>query len=119
MARRSIWQKPAIRLDEESEQHRKVTWLELFFDLFFVVAVAQLGHMLAHNPTADGLVRFVLLFMPVFWVWIGMTYYNERFETEGLENRLAALLLMLPVIGMSITAHHALDAGHSSFTGFA
>jgi low temperature requirement protein LtrA len=46
------------RLDEE----RRVTWLELFFDLVFVAAVAQVAHPLRDHYTIGGLVRFAILF---------------------------------------------------------
>ena len=34
MAKRIIWQKPKIRTDEDDNKERRVSWLELFFDLF-------------------------------------------------------------------------------------
>ncbi len=46
MARRTLWQIPSLHTEAESGQHRKVTWLELFFDLFFVVGVSQLSYTL-------------------------------------------------------------------------
>lgn len=47
MARRSWWQKPTLRTDEDEGRDRKVGWLELFFDLYFVVVIAELGHYLS------------------------------------------------------------------------
>ena len=44
---------PRLRtLDDEDERH--ATWLELFFDLVFVVAVAQLADGLAADPSVHG-----------------------------------------------------------------
>ena len=115
MARRQLWQKPVLRMEGEMELHRPVTWLELFFDLFFVVVIASVTHTLAGNINLKGVQEFILTFIPIWWVWIGYTYYNERFETEGLENRLFAFLLMIPVSGMAIFSHHAL---YENFVGF-
>ena len=116
MARRPLWEKPVLNFDEEHDKHRSVTWLELFFDLFFVVTIAQLTHSLAAHPDWDGVFHFVALFIPVWWVWIGYTYYNERFESQGLENRVFTFALMIPVIGLAVFAHHGLD---ETFVGFA
>ncbi len=33
-------QPPRLRIGEDSEEHRHATWLELFYDLVFVVAIA-------------------------------------------------------------------------------
>jgi len=108
MARRVWWQKPTLRTDEEYHHERRVTWLELFFDLFFVVVIAELAHSLAANISWAGAAQFVFLFLPVWWVWIGATYYNERFETDGFENRLFTFLQMIPISGMAVFAHYAL-----------
>jgi low temperature requirement protein LtrA len=111
MAKRKFWQKPSLHFEEEQNEHRKVTWLELFFDLYFVVVIAALAHNLSANISIHGFMQFVLTFIPVWWIWIGITYYNERFETEGFENRLFTFLLMIPIAGLAIFSHDAL--GHN------
>ena len=55
-----IWRPPRLRTAEEREA-RHATWLELFFDLVFVVAVAQLASLLSHDLTWSGLGKFVFL----------------------------------------------------------
>jgi low temperature requirement protein LtrA len=35
-------QPPQLRIGEDSEEHRHATWLELFYDLVFVVAISNL-----------------------------------------------------------------------------
>ena len=116
MTTRTWWQRPQLRTDEEEAKERKVTWLELFFDLVFVVVIAELTHTLAGDVSATGVIGFVLLFMPVWWVWIGGTYYNERFATDDLSNRIFTYLQMLPVAALAVFAHDGL--GETS-TGFA
>lgn len=115
MAKRKFWQKPKLHFDEEEQKQRKVTWLELFFDLYFVVVIAAIAHNLSVDLSWNGLIDFCITFIPVWWIWIGITYYNERFETEGFENRLFIFLSMLPIAGLAIFSHDAL--GHN-FTGF-
>ena len=44
---RRHWQTPQLRTDEEEERERKTSWLELFYDLVFVVIVGELAHTLA------------------------------------------------------------------------
>ena len=52
----------ALRRDEDFDLERKVTWLELFFDLVFVVVLACLSDDLAHHVDVDGVIDFVILF---------------------------------------------------------
>jgi len=61
-----------------SERH--ASWLELFFDLVFVLAVAQVAKILADNTDLFGVLRYIVLFIPVWWSWVGYTYYADRFE---------------------------------------
>ncbi len=113
--RRSWWQKPYLHTEEEQQRHRKVSWLELFYDLAFVAVVSQLSHQLAAHITWAGFAGYVLLFLPVWWVWIAGTYYNERFETEGIENRVFTFLQMLPIAAMAVFAYDALGASGAPF----
>lgn len=116
MAKRQWWEKPRLRTDEEEERERRVGWLELFYDLVFVVVVAELSHSLAEHVSFEGALGFMLLFIPVWWIWIGGTFYNERFETHDVSNRIIVFLQMLPVAALAIFAHDGL--GETS-VGFA
>ena len=113
---RRVWQRPALRTDEEFEQDRAVSSLELFFDLVFVVVISRLAHHLAGHLDVDGVVTFAVQFLAVFWVWNGFTYYAERFESDGLENRLFAFLAIVPVAGLAVFGEEGLDA---TYVGFA
>ena len=110
------WQRPALRRDEEFEQHRAVSWLELFFDLVFVVVISRLAHHLAGHLDLEGVVAFAVQFLAVFWVWNGSTYYAERFESDGLENRLFTFAAIVPVAGLAVFGEEGLG---TTYVGFA
>ncbi|CAN5188302.1 hypothetical protein BH18ACT5_BH18ACT5_09780 [soil metagenome] len=57
--RRPIWVRPSLHTESEADVDRRVSWLELFFDLFFVVAIAQVSHGLADHPNAVGFIDFI------------------------------------------------------------
>lgn len=106
------WQPPRLHTDDDE---RRVSWLELFYDLVFVVVIARLAHHLTEHPDGRGLVEFALPFVAVWWVWIGGTYYAERFETYDFSFRVFVLLQMLGVAAMAVFAEHALEAGATGF----
>ncbi len=108
------WQKP--QLHQPGDDNGKVTFLELFYDLIFVVVISRLAHRLAAHPSPQAFLDFVLLFIPVWWVWLSIAYYNERFETYDLSFRAFTFLQMLPVAGMAVTAEYGLS---KTATGFA
>jgi low temperature requirement protein LtrA len=112
---RRWWQRAALRTDEDFELERRVSWLELFFDLVFVVVIARLSHGLAMHVTGHGVIEFCLQFMAVFWAWNAFTYYTERFESDGLENRLFTFLAMAAVCGLAVWTEDGLGAHYAGF----
>lgn len=117
MGREHLWQRPTLRRDEEENKHRAVTWLELFFDLVFVVVFEKLSHDLASHFNIEGLGVFILLFFAVFWVWNASVYYVERFESEGMEIRFFTFFTMVAVTGLAVYAHYGLDKNYVYFVG--
>jgi low temperature requirement protein LtrA len=59
----------------DGEHEQKVTWLELFFDLVVVVAVAQLVERLEEHASLTGVAIFVVLYGAVWMAWMSFTLY--------------------------------------------
>lgn len=76
--------------------------MELFFDLVFVAAVARLATMLIERHDAIGFARFIGLFVPVAWAWMGYTYYANRFDSDDFPYRLTVSAAMLAVAAMAV-----------------
>lgn len=93
---------------------RKVTWLELFFDLVFVAAVASLSSRLWHRVTPAGVLDFAVVFFPVWWAWVGHTMYMTRFDRDDAAHRGLTLVQMLFVAGMAATVDEG-RAGDAPF----
>ena len=61
---------PQLRtLDDQSERH--ATWLELFFDLVFVISIAELVHALEDYRSLADFLGTAGLFVAVWWAWVG------------------------------------------------
>lgn len=82
------WILPSLNAGHGGGHERKVTWLELFYDLVYVAAIIQLGNMLSDDVSWDGVIRFVALFIPIWWSWTGVTFYVNRFAIDDLVHRL-------------------------------
>jgi low temperature requirement protein LtrA len=85
------------------DEQRRATWLELFFDLVFVAAVGQLANSLSAEPTTTRFFEFLGLFAPVWWAWMGFTFYANRFDTDDLPYRLLMLCAMFGVAVLATT----------------
>jgi low temperature requirement protein LtrA len=106
---------PRLRVLETDEEERRATWLELFFDLVFVVAVAELGEVLSHDVTLGGFLRSLALFVPVWWAWAGFTFYANRFDTDDLVYRLLIFVAMFAVAALATTVPDAFEGGSAGF----
>jgi low temperature requirement protein LtrA len=87
------------------DPHRHATWLECFFDLIFVVTIDDVTHILSdtHEGHLDPLQfwKFVLIFIPLWWIWASHTMYANRFDADDRKHRLATLLIMFLLIIIS------------------
>lgn len=95
-----------LTLDSDSAE-RHASWLELFFDLVFVLAVAQVAQVLAKDSDLGGFTKFLVLFVPVWWSWIGFTFYADRFESDEPAYRILTFAGMLAVAALSLTLDNA------------
>ena len=86
---------------------RHASWLELFFDLVFVLAVGQVAKILADRTDMIGMLRYVVLFVPVWWSWVGYTYYADRFESNETKYRIFTFAGMLAVAAFALTLGNA------------
>jgi low temperature requirement protein LtrA len=113
---KSLWQPPRLRTAKDQEEERRATWLELFYDLVFVAAIAEVAHSLSEHISLSGFLGYALLFVPIWWSWVGATFYATRFDTDDLGHRLLTLLQMIAIAVLAVNVHHGL--GDTS-TGFA
>ncbi|HET7319495.1 MAG TPA: low temperature requirement protein A [Nitrospirota bacterium] len=113
--RSSLLVLPRLRTPREGEE-RHATWLELFYDLVVVAAVASVAQALSKDHSASGILMFVGLFIPVFWVWAGHTVYATRFDTDDLVYRLLTFLQMFAVVGMAVEVHDASQGDTQAFS---
>lgn len=109
------WKRPRLRVevDEESENH--ASWTELFFDLVFVVVIAELSHTLEKHLSLLGFVQFAAIFVPCWWAWVLFTFYVDRYDTDDPPHRLLVLSGMLAVIFLAATVHNAFNEGAIAF----
>jgi low temperature requirement protein LtrA len=97
---RRIWQPPGRYADRALD--RRVTFLEVFFDLVFVVVISQLGHHLAAHPSWAGAGWFVFVFYAVWSSWLNGTLYYDLHTTNDVSVRVFTFAQMLAVAVMAV-----------------
>jgi low temperature requirement protein LtrA len=113
--RRRWLRPPQLRTLDTDQDERHATWLELFFDLVFVISIAEVVHTLEDYRTLADFAGAAGLFVAVWWAWVGYTVYADRFDTDDLLHRALVLAGMLAVIAMALSIHDALHGGSARF----
>jgi low temperature requirement protein LtrA len=91
-------------------QHARVTYAELLFDLVFVFAVTQISHTLLAQFTPLGALQTTLLFLGVWWVWVYTSWITNWFNPELTPVRILLFLLMLGGLVLSTSIPKAFDS---------
>ena len=110
----NLWWGPPRNFDERKHE-RKISWLELFYDLVYVAAIAQLTHHLAAHLSWHELSYSFLLFSLLFWSWVNGSQYYDLHGNDSIRTRIFTFLQMLGVAAVAITIPDAFEGHHQSF----
>jgi low temperature requirement protein LtrA len=76
----------------------RVTSLELFFDLVFVIALTQCTALIALTPTWEGAVKGLLVLGLLWWSWVGYSWLTSVVDPEEGSVRLAMFAAMAALL---------------------
>jgi low temperature requirement protein LtrA len=82
------------RLTAVRREGARVTALELFFDLVFVLALTQCTALMAADPTWQGLARGLLVLAVLWWSWVGYAWVTSVLDPEEGAVRIAIFAAM-------------------------
>jgi low temperature requirement protein LtrA len=85
----------------------RVTPLELFFDLVFVLAITQCTTMMAAESTWEGLVKGLLVLGVLWWSWVGYAWLTSTVDPEEGGVRLAMFAAMAALLVVSLCVPRA------------
>jgi low temperature requirement protein LtrA len=88
-------------------QEQRVTPLELFLDLVFVLAITQVTGYVSHDPTWSRLVEGLAILAVAWWVWSAYAWLGN---TAGSDEGIARVVLLAAAAGMlvaSLSVPHA------------
>jgi low temperature requirement protein LtrA len=108
--RQRFWQPP--RRHGEAIQDRTVSFLELFYDLVFVVLIARASHTLAHHVTWRGVGEFAVIFGLIWIAWLNGTIYHDLHGREDSRSRTYIFIQMMLLASLAVfTGEAAGDSG--------
>jgi len=95
------------------DQGKRVSWVELYLDLVFVLAVAQLAHLIVTEPAMRSVWIALGLFFTLWWTWVGFAVLYNRLGADEPVQRLLFLAASVP-IGVAAVAIEPASTGDST-----
>ena len=84
----------SARVSAVMREEERVTPLELFFDLVFVLALTQCTTLVTHSPTWEGMLKGLLALGVLWWSWVGYAWLTSVVDPEEGAVRLAMFAAM-------------------------
>ena len=97
----SAWWGPPKKF-ETHQKDRRVSWLELFFDLVYVIAISRITHHLAGHMSVPAFLEYISLFALVYWGWLNGSLHHDLHGNSGLRTRLMTLWQMMIIAALAI-----------------
>jgi low temperature requirement protein LtrA len=97
------------RLTAVRRQTERVTPLELFFDLVFVLALTQCTALMAADPTWSGLAKGVVILAVLWWSWVGYAWLTSVVDPEEGAVRLSIFAAMAALLVVALCVPEAFD----------
>jgi low temperature requirement protein LtrA len=95
------------RLSAARREDERVTPLELFFDLVFVLAITQCTALMSHHPTWSGLAQGLLVLGVLWWAWVGYAWLTSVIDPEAGAVRLVLFAAMAALLIAALCVPHA------------
>ena len=96
-------------------EDRTVSFLELFFDLVYVVLIGQIAHTLAEDVSWSGVLDFVVVFGLIWIGWFNGAQFHELHGREDGRNRSFIFLQMGILTVLAVFAGHAASTDGEQF----
>ena len=90
-------------------EEERVTPLELFFDLVFVLALTQCTALMAASPTWTGVARGLLVLGVLWWCWVGYAWLTSIVDPEEGFVRIAMFAAMAALLVVALAVPEAFD----------
>jgi low temperature requirement protein LtrA len=97
----------APRLSAVRREGERVTPLELFFDLVFVLAITECTSLMSHHPSWSGLAQGLLVLGVLWWAWAAYAWLTSVIDPEAGAVRLVFFAAMASMLIAAICVPEA------------
>ncbi|ORE13268.1 hypothetical protein BCV71DRAFT_251887 [Rhizopus microsporus] len=107
--RRPFFQYPEPDLSADIGEETAASWLELFYDLFYVATLSEFTHS-HHIKDWSSLGLYAQWFIITWWAWCASSLYTARFDSDDVVHHIYKLVEMCAVVGMAGSSEYFLNS---------
>jgi low temperature requirement protein LtrA len=100
---------------DQLDTERRVSTLELFFDLVFVFTITQLTSVLVLHPTLRGLAQVALMLGVIWWMYAGYAWLTNAVPPDRPERQAFLLGAMAAYLVLALSIPHAFSGSGLTF----
>ncbi len=97
---KSAFESPELNNEKGKFNIRQASPLELFFDLVFVILLANIGHLF-YDLSIENIILTIALYVSIYAVWSDMNMYFMRFFNASYRVRFGLVLIMMPLLWLA------------------
>lgn len=101
---------------DQPEENRRVSWLELFYDLVYVIAISRVTHHFSMHINLESFLEYTFLFVLIFWGWLNGSLHHDMHGNEGLRTRLMTLWQMVIIAALAVVIDQPREHGYFNIT---
>jgi low temperature requirement protein LtrA len=100
---------PGSEQERREIEEKRVSPLELFFDLVFVFALTQVTKLMSDNPSWEGLGQGMLVLAALWWAWGAYSWLTNYITADEGKERLLMFAVMGAFLIAALAVPHAFD----------
>ena len=100
------WWGPPKKFKTEP-RNRRISWLELFYDLVYVIALSKITHHFSLHIGLGPFLEYACLFALIYWGWLNGSLHHDLHGNQGLRTRLMTLWQMMIIAALAIVIEKA------------
>lgn len=95
---------------------RKISWLELFYDLVYVIAISKVTNHLYLHLDVSGFLDFVYLVSLIYWGWLNGSWHHDILGANDVRTIFLTLWQMVILSALIVTLTLTTDGNYFNAT---
>jgi low temperature requirement protein LtrA len=92
-----------------SIEDRKISWLELFYDLVYVIAVSKITHNLSLQVNTSGFLDYFYMLGLVYWGWLNGSAHHDLLGANDLRTIFLTIWQIVILSALIVTLNSPAD----------